>query len=63
MTRRALPTSVRSIESGTPTLRNKQSGHGMGANTIVIPQYVAAFGLQTAAADIVLLGAAFDESN
>lgn len=51
------------LESGTPTLRNKQSGHGMGANTIVIPQYVAAFGLQTAAADIVLLGAAFDESN
>jgi hypothetical protein len=50
------------LESGTPTVRNKQSGHGMGVNTIVIPQYVAAFGLQTAAANISLLAAAFDES-
>jgi hypothetical protein len=50
------------LESGTPTVRNKQSGHGMGAATIVIPQYVAAFGLQTAAANISLLGAAFEEA-
>jgi len=47
------------LESGTPTIRNKQSGHGQGATAIVIPQHVAAFGFQTAAANISLLAAAF----
>ena len=67
MTNGLIPTSLQTqftglrtmLESGTPALRNKQSGHGQGATAIVIPQYVAAFGLQTAAANISLLGAAF----
>jgi hypothetical protein len=43
------------LESGTPTARNKNSGHGMGPTEILVPDYLAAYGLHTAAANISLL--------
>jgi len=43
------------LESGTPTTRNKNAGHGVGASTASIPDYLAAYGLNTAAANILLL--------
>ena len=48
------------MESGTPTTRNKMGGHGMGVEVRVLPDYLAAYGLQTAAANISLLVAAFE---
>jgi hypothetical protein len=43
------------LEAGLPTVRNKTSGHGQGATTIVVPAYMAAYALHLAAANIVLL--------
>lgn len=53
-------TGLRTIlESGVPTVRNKDGGHGAGTNPRNIPRYVAAFQLhQTAAAIILLIEAA-----
>ena len=48
------------LESGTPTARNKQSGHGMGATTVVVTDYFRAYGLSTAAANITLMVSAFE---
>jgi hypothetical protein len=47
------------LESGTPTVRNKNGGHGAGPNPRNIPPYIAAFQLhQTAAAILLLVEAA-----
>ena len=43
------------LESGTPTVRNKTSGHGQGTNVTEVPQYMAAYALHMAAANIVFL--------
>jgi hypothetical protein len=43
------------MECGLPTIRNKTSGHGQGAKPTEMPQYVAAFALHLAAANIVFL--------
>lgn len=43
------------LESGVPTLRNKQSGHGQGPEIANVPDHVAAFALHLAAANIVFL--------
>ncbi len=43
------------LQTGTPTARNKTSGHGQGAVPVPIPSNLAAFGLNTAAANILLL--------
>jgi hypothetical protein len=49
-------TSLRStLESGIPTVRNKLSGHGQGTETIVIPQYFAAYQLHLTASTILFL--------
>lgn len=48
------------LESGTPTARNKMGGHGMGVNARAVPDYIAAYALGTAAANISLLFAAFE---
>ncbi len=54
-------TSLRTLlESGTPTVRNRNSGHGQGTVQVVIPDYLALYGLNTAAANIVLLVSAFE---
>jgi hypothetical protein len=47
------------LESGTPTVRNKNGGHGAGSNPRNVPSYIAAFQLhQTAAAILLLIEAA-----
>lgn len=45
------------LESGLPTVRNRTPsvGHGQGPNPIAVPDYLAAFALHQAAANIVLL--------
>lgn len=49
-------TSLRSmLESSIPTGRNKLGGHGQGATTTVVPQYLVAYMLHMTAAVIVFL--------
>ena len=43
------------MESGLPTVRNKLSGHGQGAQPVTVPDYVAEYALNLAASNIVLL--------
>ncbi|MCB0067613.1 MAG: hypothetical protein KDD77_10700 [Caldilineaceae bacterium] len=43
------------LESGTPTIRNRQSGHGQGPQVVEMCDYSAAFALNIAAAAIVFL--------
>lgn len=48
--------SLRSmLESGVPTLRNKQAGHGQGTATREIPAHLAAFQIHQTAAVLVFL--------
>ena len=55
-------TSLRStLESGLPTARNRQSGHGQGVNIIVVPDYMAAYALHLTASDILLLAKADED--
>jgi hypothetical protein len=49
-------TALRSVmESGLPTVRNKTSGHGQGSTPLEVPEYLAAYALQLAAANILLM--------
>lgn len=43
------------LEAGLPTVRNKNAGHGQGPTPIVVPDYMAAYALHMAAANIVML--------
>ncbi len=43
------------LESGLPTVRNRAGGHGQGAVHVDIPPHLAAYALQLAATNIVLL--------
>jgi hypothetical protein len=43
------------LESGVPTVRNKNGGHGAGTSPREIPSYIAAFQLHQTAAAIILL--------
>ena len=43
------------LESGLPTLRNKQSGHGQGIQPVDVPDYLARYAINLAATNIVLL--------
>ncbi len=48
--------AVRSIlESGIPTMRNKQSGHGQGPKVIPVPKHIARYALNLTASNIILL--------
>lgn len=49
------------LESGVPTLRNKQSGHGQGSAVADVPDYMAAFALHLTASNIVFLLSAHAE--
>lgn len=52
-------TSLRSmLESGVPTGRNKLGGHGQGASTTHVPEYLVAHMLHMTAACLVFLGEA-----
>jgi hypothetical protein len=49
-------TALRStLESGTPTIRNKLGGHGQGEELKQVPEYMAAYALHLTAAGIVFL--------
>jgi hypothetical protein len=49
-------TSLRTLlESGVPTVRNKQGGHGQGVQRIQVADSVARFALHLTAAAILLL--------
>lgn len=53
--------SLRSIlESGVPTVRNKQSGHGQGAVVTVVTQATAGFALHITASNIVFFVESFN---
>lgn len=43
------------LESGLPTVRNKESGHGQGPEAVTVRDYTAAYALHLAASNIVLL--------
>lgn len=52
-------TALRStLESGVPTIRNKVSGHGQGAEVVTMPSYLAAYQLHLTAATILFLAEA-----
>jgi uncharacterized protein DUF7014/AbiJ-like protein len=46
------------LESGVPTARNRESGHGQGATVKTVPQHVAAYALHLTAANILFLAEA-----
>lgn len=43
------------LESGLPTVRNKNGGHGQGKNTVKVPDYLARYALNLAGTNIILL--------
>lgn len=53
-------TGLRNIlQSGLPTMRNKNTGHGAGATPIVIPEHYAEYALHLAATSILFLVKAY----
>ena len=55
-------TSLRTLlESGVPTLRNKQAGHGQGAQKHDVPSHLARFALHATAAVVVLFVEAYQD--
>jgi len=48
------------LEGGLPTVRNRQAAHGQGVLLRTVPDYLAAYALHLAAANIVLLAAAHE---
>ena len=44
-----------SLESGVPTMRNKNADHGQGSQPLVVPQYFAAYQLHMTASTILFL--------
>lgn len=56
--------SLRSLlESGIPTLRNKNGAHGQGAEPVVVPEYVARYALNLTATSILFLVEASSAKN
>jgi len=48
--------SLRSLlESGTPTIRNKEGGHGQGAEVTKVPEYLASYVLHLTATNMLFL--------
>ena len=41
------------LEAGLPTIRNRTSGHGQGADRVELPAHLVAFALHLAAANIL----------
>jgi len=50
------------LEAGLPTVRNKQAGHGQGAEKVQVEPYFVEYALNLAASNIVLLINAYKES-
>lgn len=56
-------TSLRSLlESGIPTVRNKNGGHGQGPDSITVPEYLARYVLNLTATSILFLTEAQEDS-
>lgn len=49
------------LESGLPTVRNREAGHGQGPEKIDVPEYLAAYALHLTASNILLLTKADEE--
>jgi uncharacterized protein DUF7014 len=48
--------SLRSLlESGTPTIRNKEGGHGQGVEVTKVPEYLASYVLHLTATNMLFL--------
>ncbi|MCY1287418.1 hypothetical protein D9M70_364130 [compost metagenome] len=48
--------SIRSLlESGIPTVRNKNGGHGQGSSPVAVPEYLARYALNLTATTILLI--------
>lgn len=43
------------MESGIPTVRNRSGGHGQGATPVLVPDYIAKYGLNLTASAILFL--------
>jgi hypothetical protein len=43
------------LASGIPTVRNKNGGHGQGSDVVVVPEYLARYGLNLTASSILFL--------
>jgi hypothetical protein len=49
-------TSIRGLlESGVPTVRNKNGGHGQGTATVAVPEYLARYALNLTATTILFM--------
>ncbi|PEM30906.1 STM4504/CBY_0614 family protein [Bacillus wiedmannii] len=56
-------TSLRNtLEAGLPTVRNKQAGHGQGAESVKVEPYFVEYAINLAATNIVFLINAYKES-
>ena len=49
------------LESGVPTVRNNQTGHGQGSEGIIVPEYIASYILHLTASNILLLAKADED--
>ena len=49
------------LESGLPTVRNRQAGHGQGSSQVIVPEYIAAYALHLTASNILLLAKADED--
>lgn len=57
-------TSLRTLlESGVPTIRNKQAGHGQGVARHQVPPHLARLGLHLTASIVVLLVESYFATN
>jgi hypothetical protein len=43
------------LESGTPTVRNKEGGHGQGTEITTIPEHLASYTLHLTATNLLFL--------
>ncbi len=43
------------LEAGVPTIRNRLSGHGQGAEEVTVPESIAAYALHLTASNVLLL--------
>ena len=44
------------LETGVPTIRNKNSGHGQGSDIKDVPEYMASYMLHLTATNLLFLG-------
>ena len=49
------------LESGLPTVRNRQAAHGQGSTQVIVLEYIAAYALHLTASNILLLANAEEE--